>query len=390
MQPRIVIVGGGVMGAAAACFLARDHGIAATVLERDPTYARASSALSASAIRQQFSAPINIALSRESLAFYRRIGSELAVDGDAPHIGLVERGYLYLASDAGRAALEANHAVQCEHGADVALLDAAALRERFPWLATRGVALASLGLSGEGWFDGWSVLQAFRRKAIACGARFVVADAIRLRGGADRVDAVLTADGARFVADAVLVTAGAWTAGLLATAGVVLPVHARKRDVFVFDSPARLPGCPLVIDPAGVWFRPEGDGGRFIGGAPPRGEDIDDMPLEQIDHGLFDDVVWPALAARVPGFESLRVKRAWAGYYEMNTFDQNGLVGPVPGRDNLHVACGFSGHGMQQAPAVGRGMASRLASGDWHAVDLSPLSPDRVLRRQPLLERNVI
>ena len=388
-SPRIVIVGGGVMGAAAACFLARDHGIAATVLERDPTYARASSALSASSIRQQFSTPINIALSQESLAFYRRIGSELEVAGDAPEIGLVERGYLYLASADGAPALRANHAVQGEHGVDVALLEPQALCERFPWLSDAGLALGSLGLSGEGWFDGWSVLQAFRRKAIACGARFVHADAARLLGTAGRIDGVLAADGRRFDADAVLVAAGAWSAPLLASVGVELPVRARKRDVFVFDSPADLPGCPLVIDTSGVWFRPEGQH-RFIAGAPPRGDDLDDVPLEHIDHGLFEDTIWTALATRVPAFEALRVVSAWAGYYEMNTFDHNGLVGALPTWRNLHVACGFSGHGMQQAPAVGRGLAAWLATGGWQGLDLSPLSPVRVQEGRPLLERNVI
>ena len=388
--PRIVIVGGGVIGAATACFLARDHGVAATVLERDPTYARASSALSASSIRQQFSQPVNIALSRESLAFYRRIDRELAVAGDAPDIGLVERGYLYLASAEAAASLRASHAVQRAHGAEVALLDQAGLKARFPWLATEDVALASLGLRGEGWFDGWSVLQAFRRKAIACGARFVRAEATQLLATAGRMIGVRTSDGRCVEADTVLVAAGAWSAPLLATLGVALPVHARKRDVFVVESPASLVDCPLLIDTSGVWFKPEVGRKRFITGAPPRGEDADDLPLDEIDYGLFDDVIWPALAARVPAFEALRVTGAWAGYYEMNTFDHNGLVGPMAGFDNLHVACGFSGHGMQQAPAVGRGMASWLARGRWAGLDLDPLSPLRIAQGRPLLEINVI
>ncbi len=387
---RIVIVGGGVMGAATACFLARDHGIAATVLERDPCYARASSALSASSIRQQFSTPINIALSRESMAFYCRIGAELAVDGDAPEIGLAQRGYLYLASTAGEAALREVHAMQRGEGVDVALLEPEVLRARFPWLATDGIALGSLGLSGEGWFDGYGVLQALRRKAIACGARFVAADAQRLAGAKGQIDAVLAADGRRFDADAVLVAAGAWSAPLLATAGVAMPVHARKRDVFVVDSPAVLCDCPLLIDTSGVWVRPEGRPGRYLAGAPPRGEDRDDLPLDEIDHGLFEGVIWPALAARIPAFEALRVASAWAGYYEMNIFDHNGLAGPAPGWGNLHLACGFSGHGMQQAPAVGRSMASWLARGQWHGVDLTPLEPGRIAEGRPLLERNVI
>ncbi len=375
-KPRIVIVGGGVIGAATAAFLARDHGIAATVIERDPSYARASSALSASSIRQQFSSPINIALSRESLAYLRGIAGE---------IGLVECGYLYLAGAEGRVVLEANHATQRSMGVDVALLDPAALRERFDWIATDGVALASLGIEGEGWFDGWSLLQHFRRAAIAGGARFVHASASRILAQNDRVAGVLTDDATRIDADAVVVAAGAWSAPLLAPLGIALPVRARKRDVFVFETPAQLSGCPLVIDTSGIWFRPEGR--AFIAGAAPRGADVDDAPLDAIDHGLFDEVIWPALAARVPGLAALRTTSAWAGYYEMNVVDHNALVGPVADVGNLHVACGFSGHGMQHAPAIGRGVASRLATGTWQSVDLTPLAPSR---SHPLLERNII
>jgi FAD-dependent oxidoreductase domain-containing protein 1 len=387
VKPRVLIIGGGVIGSAAACFLARDFGMHALVLERDPAYRFASSALSASSIRQQFSTEINIRLSQQSLAFLRNIGDELAIDGERPQIGLIEPGYLYLATAAGRAALAANHEVQARHGADVAMLTGTELKARFPWLEVGDLAGGNLGRTGEGWFDGYSVLQAFRRKAIALGARFVAGEVSGLAAHGDSMTAVL-GDGARVDADALLIAAGAWSAPLAMQLGFDLPVTPRKRDVFVFDSPARLPACPLVIDPSGFWFRPEGRG--FISGAPPRGEDRDGAPLEDIDHGLFDDVIWPALAARVPAFEALRVTRAWAGYYEYNTFDQNGLVGRIPGQERAFVACGFSGHGMQHAPAVGRGIAELIASGGYRTLDLAPLAPARVAENAPLIERNVI
>ena len=163
---------------------------------------------------------------------------------------------------------------------------------------------------------------------------------------------------------------------------------AKKRDVFVFDAPASLPGCPLVIDPTGVWFRPEGRG--FIAGAAPRDDSLDEEPLEAIDHAWFDEHLWPVLAARVPAFEALRVRSAWAGYYEMNMFDHNGLVGACPGWRNAYTACGFSGHGMQQAPAVGCALASWIVRRTWGALDLTPLSPERLARGEPLVEANVI
>jgi glycine/D-amino acid oxidase-like deaminating enzyme len=388
----VVIIGGGVMAAATAFFLAQSHGVRALVLERDPTYARASSSLSASSIRQQFSTAINIALSQASRAFFRRIATELAVEGDAPDIGLVEPGYLYLASDAGAEALR--HSVSLQHAAGVPteVLDRAALAQRFPWLSLDDVALGSLGVStatsGEGWFDGYSVLQAFRRKACALGARFVHAEAVRIEMRGGRAIAVHTRDGQRLTAGAVALAAGAWSASLLAPLGIELPVRPRKRDVFVFSSPARLANCPLLIDPSGFWFRPEGS--HYLCGAPPRDGDPDEPPLDRIDHGMFEAWLWPRLAQRVPAFEALRVERAWAGYYEMNTFDANGIVGPVDGIDGLYLACGFSGHGMQQAPAVGQGLAERIALGRYVSLDLGPLSMQRISDGKPLTERNVI
>ena len=175
----------------------------------------------------------------------------------------------------------------------------------------RGVEVGSLGLSGEGWFDGWS-LQHFRRAAIAGGARFVHAEATQLVDTGGHVSAVTTADGTRFDADLVLVAAGAWSAALLAPLGLDLPVRAQARRVRA-RIPAALPGCPLVIDTSGVWFRPEGRG--FIAGAPPRVE-VDEAPLDAIDHGLFDDLIWPALPRACRASEALRTTSAWAGYYD--------------------------------------------------------------------------
>jgi len=221
------------------------------------------------------------------------------------------------------------------------------------------------------------------RKAVTCGARFIAAEAVALEP-----DGVRCADGTRHAGDAIVLAAGAWSAALLRPLGIDLPVRARKRDVFVFESPAAVPGCPLIIDPSGVWCRPEG--ACFICGAPPRGDDVDDASLEHIDHALFDEHIWPVLARRVPAFEALRVTSAWAGYYEMNLFDHNGLVGALPQSPNLHLACGFSGHGMQQAPAVGRALAAHIAGGRWPSPEIEALSAARLWQGRPLRERNVI
>ena len=170
--------------------------------------------------------------------------------------------------------------------------------------------------------------------------------------------------------------------------GIDLPVRARKRNVFVFSCREPLPDCPLIIDPSGLWFRPEGD--KYIAGITPKeGEpDPDDLPLE-VDHHIFDEAIWPALATRVPAFESIKPSRAWAGYYELNTLDHNGVVGPHPAIGNLIFAAGFSGHGIQHSPGVGRAVAELIAQGGYRSLDLTPLSYDRVLEGKPLRELNV-
>jgi glycine/D-amino acid oxidase-like deaminating enzyme len=245
---QVVIIGGGVMGAATASFLAAHHGIRATVLERDASYARASSALSVCAIRQQFSTEINIRISQQSLAFYRDIGSRLAVGADRPSIGLVEPGYLYLATAAGAHVLEENQSLQTRCGAAVALLSPSELGQRFPWLSLEEIALGSLGLStatsGEGWFDGYSALQAFRHHAIAQGARFLEAEAVDFDVRDGVVQSVITAAVDRVAAHAVLIAAGAWSSPLAGMLGFDLPVRARKRDVFSLRAPGPLPVLP--------------------------------------------------------------------------------------------------------------------------------------------------
>ena len=377
---RVIIVGGGAIGSSIAWHLTRDpaFGGSVTVVERDPTYARASSSLSASSIRQQFSTPLNIHLSRFGLEFLRRAPVQLGVD-----LGLREPGYLFLASAAGEPVLRANHAVQQSENCAVDLLTPDMLAARFPWLSTEGVVLASHGTAGEGWFDGPGLMQALRRKAREQGASYRADEVVELGPRSVRL-----ASGERLEAETIVLAAGAWSGSVAATAGIDLPVEPRRRTVFVFDV-REPPGLtPLTIDPSGTWFRPEG---RFYlaGTTPAEGNDPPGAPLE-VQHQEWDDLVWPALAGRVPAFEAAKVVNAWAGYYEYNTFDQNGIVGRHPVHDSLVFATGFSGHGIQQSPAVGRAVAELIVHDGYGSLDLSPFGYERISQRRPIRELNVV
>lgn len=382
----VAIIGGGIMGSALAYWLTRlEPRLGVTVIERDPTYAQASSALSAASIRQQFTTPVNIRISQASFAFLREVGDQFFVDGEGPDIALVERGYLYLASREQEAALLQANQVQRAHRADVALLDAAALGTRFDWLSTNGVACGALGLSGEGWFDGYALLSAFKRKARAQGATYVATEVAGLELAGRRIAALDLSDGSKLSCGIVVNAAGPWARRIAAWAGIDLPVFARRRTVFVLACKTKLAGMPLIIDTTGFWIRPEGE--HFIAGISPR-VDTDDAPLEP-QYGEWDEL-WPALAARVPAFETAKMLRAWAGYYEMNVFDHNALIGPHPAVDNLYFINGFSGHGIQQAPIVTLGLAELMLRGRFETIDLSDLSVQRLVDNKPLRELGVI
>ena len=375
------------MGSALAYWLTRlDPAAGVIVVERDPSYEYASSALSAASIRQQFSTVANIRISQASIDFLRRASDELAIGDDRPAITLREQGYLYLAGAGAVAELRRSHSLQKDCGADVVLMDPAALEEKFGWLNTSDLSLGSLGRSGEGWFDGYALLTAFARKARYQGVRYVNKEVSGFAIDGARITHVIATDGTRMDCSQVINAAGPWARRVAAMAGIDLPVFARRRTVYVISCPTALAAFPLLIDTTGFWIRPEG--AKFIAGLSPA-DDADDQPL-QPDYEAFENRLWPALAHRIPAFEAARLERAWAGYFEMNTFDHNAILGPHESVENLLFMNGFSGHGMQQAPVVGRAMAELILQGRFQTLDLSDLLFERIARNRPLLEANVI
>ena len=389
----VVIVGAAVVGSAAAYFLAQDSAFKGSVLllEQDLSFQHCATTRSVASIRHQFSTPENVRMSMFGTTFLRAAGELLAVDGVAPALAFHEPGYLFLTTEAGHAVLQANHRVQRAEGADIGLLSPAELGARFPWLQRHDLAGGALGLSGEGWLDAHALMHGLCRKAVALGAvvrQGQVVDVVRTPRG---VDSVVLADGSRIGCGWLINAAGTGATTLARQAGIVLPVQSRKRCVFHFKSPALLPGCPLVVDPTGLYFRPEGHAGHgfLCGMAPPPEEDPECHDFEVPLH-WFEERLWPALAHRVPGFEAARLHSAWAGHYDFNLLDHNLILGAHPDVPNLLFANGFSGHGVQQAPAVGRALSELVVAGRFRTLDLSALGWQRVIDGRPLRELNVV
>jgi FAD-dependent oxidoreductase domain-containing protein 1 len=385
----VVIAGGGAVGSAIAYFLSRQPAFSGSlvVVEPDPTYSFAASARSASSIRQQFSTPLNIALSAFGMEFLRAQG--LGGSRELGDVGLHESTYLLLASAAGAEALTRNIEVQRYCGVSARLYDADALASRYPWINASDLEAASDTGSGEGWFDGYALLRALRLASERRGVRYLRDKVVSLvMRGADRVDGVRLGGGDILRCRWLVNAAGTRSGSLAAHAGIDLPVYPRKRNVFVFRSPAAIANCPLVVDTTGLWFRPDGD--QFICGPVP-GIDPNVEPDDfEVDHRLFQDIAWPALAHRVPAFEAARVSSAWVGHYDYNIFDQNAFVGPCEAVPNFILACGFSGHGLQHAPGIGRALAELITFGEYRTIDVAAFSYARFTRAQPLRELNVI
>ncbi|XP_068274266.1 FAD-dependent oxidoreductase domain-containing protein 1-like [Nyctibius grandis] len=387
------------------------------VVARDPTYSRASTVLSVGGIRQQFSLPENIHMSRFSASFLHNINEYLGVPNEPPiDIQFQPSGYLFLAPPEGAAGLEATVRLQREEGAQVALLSPTQLKGKFPWMATEDVAVGSYGLEDEGLFDPWTLVNAFRRKATSLGVHscsgevrgFVTsAEDMMPRHGPAPLSArikyvhIHMPDSREYqpVSCAIVVNgAGAWAGELLEGPGLPgglcqppLPIQPRKRYVYTWHCPDG-PGlsCPFLIDTCGAYFRRDGIAGNYLGGmSPPEEEEPDPSDLSA-DDGFFQERVWPPLARRVPAFESLRPRCSWAGYYEHNAFDRNGVLGPHPQLENLFTAAGFSGHGLQHAPAAGRAVAELVVRGRYESLDLRRLGWRRLVEGQPLAEGGVV
>ncbi len=386
----VVIAGGGVIGSAAAYFLTAHPGFdgRVAVIERDPSYADCTTSRSVGGIRQQFSTRENILLSRFAAEFVKRADEQLAVTDSAPALGFVEAGYLFLAGEHAADTMRINHALQRRCGADVALLDVPELRSRFPWLDPTGVALGSLGIENEGWIDPHALMMAFKAKARAQGADYLQGEVTDVELTRARVTGVRLASEEKIACSALVNAAGARAAQIAAMAGIELPVSPRKRQVFVFECRHELPNCPLVIDTTGMYFRPES--GRFLCGiSPPESEDPDSFDHE-VDYSLFDSTIWPMLAKRVPAFEAIKLHSAWACTYAYNTLDQNAVIGPHPEILNFYFANGFSGHGLQQSPGVGRAIGELIVDGAYRSIDLTGLGYWRVAANKPIRELNVV
>nr|CAI5844238.1 unnamed protein product [Callosobruchus analis] len=415
----VVIIGGGAIGSSVAYWLKERSsidGIRVVVLEEDSTYKTCSTALSVGGIRQQFSLRENIQMSLFGAEFLRTLKKRFGPDAE---VSFHPNGYLLLASEEGAQQLIDNSKLQTELGAVNRVMTRDQLRARFPWMNVDDVEVGCLGLEKEGWFDPWSLLNVLKKGAYEKGAQYINAKAVDFlfearediivegveQGTYEGINSLVVEmpDGEHRTIDfaCCVIAAGCKSREIAEKArigtgrgmlSIPLPVEKRKRYVYSFNCAKGAPtlDAPMVVDNSHMYFRREGLGGLFISGMSPDPEDEPPTDDLEVDYTFFNEKIWPVLFHRVPAFEAIKVAGAWSGFYEYNTYDMNGIIGPHPYYTNLYIATGFSGHGIQQAPAVGRAIAELILDGNFESIDLTRLGFDRLIVDKPMFELRIV
>jgi glycine/D-amino acid oxidase-like deaminating enzyme len=383
----VIIVGGGIMGSSTAYHLLRaDNRLRVVVVERDPTYSRASTTLSLANIRVQFSLKENVQMSQYALEVVERFDDEMAVGEDKPNIGFHREGNLFLVNREGRELAERALAGQKDLGCEVMWWSPGEIKERYPLYSPGAYEGATFG-PRDGYVDVQAFLMGYKARAKFLGAEYQTEEVSQILKSLHRVTGVRLASGKDLKSDIVVNCAGAWAGQLAYTAGVKIPVQPVKRQVFALDTKIKPKGpLPLTILPTGLYFRTETGNLILVG------KSMEDDPVGidfTWDERRFTELLWPELADFVPAFDSLKVVRGWAGLYEVNTLDSNAILGEWPELGGFYLVNGFSGHGLQHGPAAGR-YISELILGLKPVLDLSIFSPQRILDNKPLNEGGIV
>ena len=383
----VIIIGGGVIGSSTAYHLmCNDPQLKLTVVEPDPTYTQASSTLSLANIRIQFSLKENIQISQYTLDVLHDFDESMAVDDNKPNIGYRTEGNLFIVDESGQESAEKAFELQKQMNGSVDWWSPDDIKQRYPLYEIGNYKGGTFG-SQDGHLDAYAFLRGFRTKAEHLGAAYIKDEVTDITTQSGRITGVQLASGNRLTSDKVVNCAGAWAAKVAQTAGVQLPIDPVKRQVFALD-PAKKPESPLPLTflPSGLYFRTE-TGNLIVCGKSMTSDAVGfDFTW---DENRFMEILWPDLAEFVPAFDTLKLVRGWAGLYAVNRLDGNAILGEWPELEGFYLANGFSGHGLQQAPAVGR-YISELILGQHPTMDLSIFNPQRIIENRPVNELGLI
>ncbi len=390
----VIIVGGAIYGSSVAWFLSSNPDFDGSILvvERDPTYEFASTSHTNSCIRQQFSNEINIRVSQFGAEYVKNFRAHLGDDPRVPEIGIQSFGYMYLAdTDVFAEALREAQAVQAACGAATRIMTAEGIKREYPFYNVDDIVAGSHNPVDEGYFDGNTLFDWWKRLARENGAEYICNEVVAMtcNDPETRVESVTLKSGEVVSCGTIVNASGPRAAHTAGMAGIKIPVEPRKRYTFIFAAETPLDqDLPLTIDPSGVHMR--SDGIYYLAGCPPDDDHAVDYGDFVEDHGIWEEKAWPVIAHRVPQFEAIKLTNSWIGHYAFNTLDHNAILGPHPKIENFIFVNGFSGHGLQQSPAMGRGTAEFITYGEYRSLDLTPFGYLRIAENRPFVEKAVI
>ena len=390
----VVIVGGAIYGSSVAWFLTDnpDFNGSILVVEKDPSYEFTSTAHTNSCMRQQFSREINVRVSQFAADFVKNFREYMGNDSRIPELPLQSFGYMYLADNENFAQLlRENQALQQACGAGTKIMSTDEINHDYPFYNLDDIILGSHNLVDEGYFDGNSLFDWWKRVAREQGAEYVTNEVVAMtrNAAATKVESVTLKSGEVIHCGTVVNASGPRAVLTSRMAGIEIPVEPRKRYTFIFDAQHPLDrDLPLTIDPSGVHMR--SDGTYYLAGCPPDDDPAVDYDDFEEDFSLWESKAWPAIATRIPQFEAIKLVNSWVGHYAYNSFDQNAILGPHNEIGNFIFVNGFSGHGFQQSPAMGRGTAEMITYGEYRTLDLSPFNFERIIHNKPFIEKAVI
>ena len=391
----IVIIGGAIMGSSTAWFLSDNPDFKGSVLviEKDPTYEKAATTLTNSCIRQQFSNELNVKISQFGAEFYKNLGKYMNGDERVPQLSIRSFGYMYLADTQDFAnVLRDNQKVQIAAGAATQLMTPEDIQRNYPFYNTDDLVLGSINRVDEGYFDGSAMFECWKRSARERGAEYIANEVVALNrnNAGTRIENVTLKTGEVITCGQVVNATGTRAALTANMAGIALPIEPRKRYTYIFKAEKPLNvDLPLTIDPSGVHMRENG-GGTYMGGGHAHADPAVDHDDFSMDHSLWENHIWPTIAMRIPQFDAVKVTSEWTGQYDFNVLDQNAVTGPHPQIKNFIFLNGFSGHGLQQSPAMGRATSEWLTYGKYKTLDLSSFHFDRIERNAPIIEKAII
>ena len=396
MKPKnfdVIIIGGGIMGSSTAYHLMMaDPSLKVIVIEKDLGYEKASTTLSMVNARIQFSLKENVQISQYAFKTLENFEDEMAVDGVKPAIFYRREGNLFLHDKKMEPAAQKAFHMQKDLGCAIEWWSLEKIREKYPiYENLAGIVGGTFG-SEDGHFDAYAVLMGYKAKAKSMGVQFLQDEVVELLTDGDKnrtmavIQGVKTILGETFFSSHVVNCTGAWAARLVKTIGIELPVNPVKRQVFAVTPKFKPDGpLPLTVLPSGFYFRTETGGLLLLG------KSMEEDPIG-FDFTWEEDrfeLLWGELYDFAPVFESLKLIKGWAGLYAVNTLDANAILGEWPELKGFYLANGFSGHGLQQGPAVGRYMTELILKKE-PVLDLSIFSPERVLLKKPIFEDGIV